>query len=406
MLTLSTFSGPLVGTVGLPASKSECNRALIIQALAGSKISLANISEARDSQTLQRLLNSNDELLNVLDAGTTMRFLTAYCAVSGKQRTLTGTDRMKQRPIGPLVNALSTLGAKIDYLEQEGSPPITTRGFEQLTNKVSIRGNISSQFITALLLVAPYLPQGLSLMLEGEVHSRPYIDMTLRLMQRFGAKMTDTGSAIHVEPSAYKQGSYTIEADWSAASYWYTFLALADAGELTLPALRQNSLQGDSKVADLMQNFGVTTNYTATGIQLQKVKPAADVFEYDFTHQPDLAQTFAVLSAATGTEAKLTGLQSLRIKETDRIAALKAELAKFGVETAAAEAALFIPKGQQLKQPSVPIATYHDHRMAMAFAPLAIKTTLTFEAPEVVNKSYPTFWEELQKIGLGVLNHV
>ncbi|MCS7003930.1 MAG: 3-phosphoshikimate 1-carboxyvinyltransferase [Cytophagales bacterium] len=386
-------------TIPLASSKSESNRALIIQALSGNKIHLANLSEARDTQTLIKLLNSKEEVLDVIDAGTTMRFLTAYCAVTNRKCILTGTERMKQRPIKILVDALLELGADIEYVESEGFPPLRIKGFEQKKNEISIKGDVSSQFISALLMVAPILPMGLKLTLLGEVASRPYIEMTLELMKYFGIEYIWHWNEIVVEHQAYKPKIYAIESDWSGASYWYSIAALAEEAEITLLGLRKDSLQGDSVIIKLMEHFGVSTDTVEGGVILRR-KPVQDKeFEFDFTHCPDIAQTIAVLCAARGIPARLSGLRSLRIKETDRIAALENELGLLGVHIVVeGDDSIIIPRSKiNFEHPR--IHTYEDHRMAMAFAPLGLLHEVLIEDPRVVVKSYPAFWRHLETAG-------
>lgn len=386
-------------TIQLPASKSESNRALIIQALCQPQPLLHNLSEARDTQTMLRLLQSREYKLDVLDAGTTMRFLAAYCSVSGREALLTGTPRMLERPIGPLAEALKKLGAPLTYALKEGYPPLKIgKDFKQQTDQLQIRSDISSQFISALLLVAPALPRGLKLQLTGPTSSRPYIQMTLDLMQHFGARWQWTEDTITIEPGGYKSNEFSIESDWSGASYWFSLVALADAAEIFLPNLRQNSLQGDKRIVEIMEKLGVQTRWEADGIRLRKSHHQTTL-EQDFDDCPDLAQTIAVCCAAKGIGGRFTGLHSLRIKETDRIAALQNELAKIGARLQEEQAGVWqlIPAAQLPTQ--IFVNTYDDHRMAMAFAPLATKMEVTIEEPEVVNKSFPRFWEQLERAG-------
>lgn len=391
----------LQGQVPLESSKSESNRALIIQALAQGGIELEHLSAARDTQTLIRLLKSKEEVLDVLDAGTTMRFLVAYCAATGRKAVLTGTPRMQQRPIAILAEALRKLGTRIAYLGKEGYPPLRIEGFEQTCREVSVRGDVSSQYISALLMAGPYMPQGLRLTLEGEVASKPYIDMTLQLMGRFGVHGRWEGQTIDLPAQRYQPGAYAVESDWSGASYWYSMVALTRQAEVKLLGLREDSLQGDKAIVEIMERLGVASVFDADGVRLQKVARASRL-DYDFSHCPDLAQTVAVLCAALELPARLTGLKSLRIKETDRIAALQAELAKFGVEvTVEGDDAMQLP-GTPIRPARQPICTYDDHRMAMAFAPLALLYTIELEEPEVVAKSYPTFWDHLRLMGFNL----
>jgi 3-phosphoshikimate 1-carboxyvinyltransferase len=407
------------GTVQLTGSKSECNRALIIEALSNGKVKVENISDAADAVTLMKVLSleskvlsqkANDSglstqdlrLINIGPAGTAMRFLTAYLTLlEGAEIILTGSERMKQRPIGVLVDALKQLGANIEYDEKDGFPPLRIKGgFEQLTNQVNIKGDISSQYITALLLIAARLPLGLELHIEGDLTSRPYVEMTLAMLQSAGIQHTWNDNVIAIEKQEFAPTSIYIEPDWSAASYWYAIAALSDEAELFLPGLTQYSLQGDSVITEIMANFGITSQFKDGGVYLQKeAKPLARKI-FDLKECPDLAQTIIVVCAALGHEATFTGLETLKIKETDRIKALQNELAKIGVK--------LIEKGQVYKldcsEKQIPehvfINTYDDHRMAMAFAPLALVIPqVEVEDADVVEKSYPAFWTDLEKVG-------
>ncbi|WP_317128710.1 3-phosphoshikimate 1-carboxyvinyltransferase [Hymenobacter fodinae] len=355
---------------------------------------------------MQRLLaNPEAPIFDAEDAGTVMRFLTAYLAMTGRQTELTGTARMQERPIGILVNALQELGARIEYLGQEGYPPLRLLGrtpqpatdeFTELT----VRGDISSQYISALLMVGPMLASGLRIWLTGKVGSRPYIRMTQALMQHFGAQCRDLGEVLEVRPQAYQPTDYTVEGDWSAASYWYAMVALAPTGShITLPDLRRHSWQGDQAIVGIMENLGVNTEFLAgESVRLTQTGKTQE-FTQDFTDCPDLAQTVAVVAAALGVPVVMTGLESLRIKETDRIAALQQELAKFGGALTDKGNEHFRVSSHDFQVAGQTVATYHDHRMAMAFAPLAMRGPLTIEAPQVVRKSYPQFWNELDKAG-------
>lgn len=412
-IRISHPTGVLRGTVQLPASKSESNRALLIQALSTEKITLHNLSEANDTVLLQRLLKSPEKELNAEDAGTVMRFLTAYFSLTNQPKILTGTERMCQRPIGILVEALRELGAEIKYRGKDGFPPLEIMGFEpKFSGKanVQLRGDVSSQFISALLLCAPGLPHGLRLELLGKIASRPYLEMTLALMQQFGVAAGFTENTIEIAPQIYRSGEFWVESDWSAASYWYSLAALAKEAEILLLGLKANSLQGDSQVAELMADFGVKTTFLPEGVLLTKTTGKTNRITIDFSDIPDLAQTFAVLAAAKNIALEMTGLESLRIKETDRIAALQTELARFNASFPEVLPGTFLVKKDSvsegkgfeslhLQKPENTVETYHDHRMAMSFAPLALLQEIEIEAPEVVRKSYPAFWEELRKIG-------
>jgi 3-phosphoshikimate 1-carboxyvinyltransferase len=389
-------------SIRIASSKSESNRALIMQALSKEKIVLHNLSEARDTQTMMRLLKSEEQTLDVLDAGTTMRFLLAYSTVTGAGNVLKGTARMHERPVKLLVDALKQLGASIKYLQNEGFPPVLVEGMPegQKQSAVSIRGDVSSQYISALLMIAPTLPQGLKLTLEGKIGSRPYISMTLKLMKSFGIDYLWEGNVINIAPQPYKAGSYTIESDWSGASYWYSLVALADDAEVKLLGLREESFQGDIAIVEIMDQLGVTSVFDEEGVLLQK-KTAARELHYDFSDCPDLAQTVAVTCAAKGIPCTMTGLESLRIKETDRIAALRQELNKMGAQLLEDKDTWELKPGRNPKEISgLQIHTYEDHRMAMAFAPLAGLMDLVIEEPDVVVKSYPGFWKDLGQAGV------
>ncbi|MGA0556828.1 3-phosphoshikimate 1-carboxyvinyltransferase [Larkinella sp. VNQ87] len=432
---LTPPTAPVRATIPLASSKSESNRALIINALTGFRGRLHNVSAARDSQTMIRLLQSEDAVADVLDAGTTMRFLTAYFAVTGQQKTMTGTPRMCERPIGILVDALRELGADIAYLKNDGFPPLQTNGFTSNgTSRLAIRGDVSSQYISALLMIAPTLANGLTLELTGEIGSRPYIEMTLRQMEHFGVKSVAdwTNKTITVPATPYIPTDYSIESDWSGASYWYSMLALAqdDSAEIELLGLKENSLQGDSAIVDIMRPLGVTSQFTEQGVILTKI-PAESSLAWDFTDCPDLAQTVAVCCAVKNIPLTLTGIESLKIKETDRVFALQTELKKIGAELVevvegsgqgaegmgqrdlgkglGAEGRKYVvrtvPSAQsprpyaQSPLPTAPsIATYEDHRMAMAFAPVVMRQEVIIEEPGVVAKSYPSFWEDVAKV--------
>ena len=404
-VTLSHPTGVLNGTINLPASKSEANRALIIAALAGPGSTIENLSEANDTQLLQRLLQSNADTIDAEDAGTVMRFLTAYYAITGQQKTLTGTERMCQRPIKVLVDALRELGATIDYLQQEGYPPLRIGGFIGSGKKhLKVRSDISSQYISALLMLAPLLPNGLELELEGKIGSRPYIEMTLSLMQHFGVSATFEENTITVPHQNYKPVAFAVEPDWSAASYWYSMVALAREADVLLPGLRENSFQGDRAIADIMSRLGVYTEFTSQGVRLTK-KHCEKRVAYDFTNCPDLAQTIVALCAALGVTLEMTGLESLRIKETDRIQALQIEVLGMGASLEEMTPGVFRMEPAILTRRELTFRTYQDHRMAMAFAPVALLEPVTIQEPDVVRKSYPRFWEDLERAGFEVIRN-
>jgi len=394
--------------IELTGSKSESNRALILQALSKGQVSVSNLSAATDTQTLQQILKTQLQIpnseLNVGPAGTAMRFLAAFLSLQAGEFVLTGTKRMQERPIGILVDALRTLGTPIEYTENEGFPPLQIKGpLVQKTNKISIQGNMSSQYISALLLIAPSLPQGLTLQIEGELTSKPYVEMTLAMLAQAGIKHEWTEQIIRIEKQDFSSSIITIEPDWSAASYWYANAALAREAELFLPNLQIYSLQGDSKITELMANFGISSQFKNGGVALLKDdrKPIRKIF--DLKDCPDLAQTLIVCCAAIGHDATFTGLETLKIKETNRIKALQTELAKLGVRLIEKNLTYKLDCSERVLPEKIQIETYDDHRMAMAFAPLAlIIDEVEIQDPEVVNKSYPDFWKHLQQAGFEI----
>lgn len=390
------------GTVEhLPSSKSLSNRALILQALSGGKATVQNLSEANDTVLMKRLLSTPSDVINVEDAGTVMRFLTAYFAVTNQAKKMTGTERMQKRPLGELVDALRILGANISYEGEEGFPPLRLKGFGgQRTDTLSIRGDISSQYISALMMVAPSLPNGLVLKLTGRVASKPYISMTAELMRHFGVPVEWEFNTIYIPQGTYRPVTYWVEPDWSAASYWFSFAALSQAADILLPRVTADALQGDRVIVDIMKKLGVSTNFTPKGMHLAKAKPIVDHLSQDFSDCPDLAQTVLPVCAALGIRGTFTGLESLRIKETDRIAALTTELGKLGARLTESNGHWNFQPGKASDVPStLTIRTYEDHRMAMGFAPLATKTNLVIDDADVVKKSYPSFWKDVASIG-------
>ncbi len=394
----------------LPSSKSLSNRALILQALAmhlpagtQNQPVVSNLSDARDTVLMNKLVGSTEKVVDVMDAGTTMRFLTAYFSIKGSQKVMTGTPRMKERPIGLLVDALRAIGVEIDYLERDGFPPIEIKGFAgQKTDEVTIPGNVSSQYISALMMTGPALPMGLRIKLTGKVGSRPYIDMTAALMKHFGVEARFDGDTIHVKHSAYKANPYRVEGDWSGASYWFAFTALAKEASVYLPGMSDKSLQGDRAIVDIMKKLGVTATFDDNGVRVTKSGMEKSI-EWDFTDCPDLAQTVLPVCAAKGVVGTFTGLESLYIKETDRVAALRAELSKIGAAIVEPKQGVWrLEPGKVEGITHIEIETYHDHRMAMGLAPLATMMDVTIKSPEVVNKSYPGYWEDVTSIGFTI----
>jgi 5-enolpyruvylshikimate-3-phosphate synthase len=385
--------------ITLPASKSISNRALILNALAYSPYDIQNLSDCDDTRVTVKALDSNDTTFDIGAAGTSMRFLTAFLAKTVGEWVITGSERMKQRPIKLLVEALNSLGARIEYMEKEGYPPLRIFGSALTGGEITLNGGISSQYISALMMIAPFMQEGLKIVLEGNVISVPYIHMTMSMMKEYGAKVSFENNIISIQPQTYNPIQYKVESDWSGASYWYEILSLTGKGKVFLTGLFQNSYQGDSQVAKLFEQLGVSSEYRADGVLLTANKTTISKFEYDFVDQPDLAQTFAVTCCLKGIPFHFNGLQTLKIKETDRIAALTNELRKLGfVLTEPAEGQLAWT-GERCEQAEpISIATYEDHRMAMAFAPAALVYPIIIEHPEVVSKSYPGFWSDIQKL--------
>jgi len=398
------------GVITLAGSKSISNRALIIRALSGQDFALHHLANARDTELLNSLLHSQEAIRDAGAAGTTFRFMTAYLSMQSGTQVLTGTERMKQRPVGVLVEALRDLGANIDYLEQEGYPPLRIgppSGFGQ-QNHIRIAANTSSQYISALLMIAPTLPQGLKLELVGKIVSRPYIEMTLKLMQYFGVEHSWEGQLISIAPQTYQGRDFTVEADWSAASYYYIIAAFAPQVDLQLNGLFRDSVQGDAVLAEMMQHFGVQTRFNEQGIHLSKQELTAGqgAFRWDFLRCPDLAQSIAVVCAGLGQPGHFDGVETLRIKETDRVAALKTELEKVQVSVQASAQSngseSFEVSGKAQFEHTPVFDTYEDHRMAMAFAPLAMFHPVSINEPMVVVKSYPDYYTDLAQLGFRV----
>lgn len=399
---------PIKVAIQLPASKSISNRALIINALGKGSCKPKNLSDCDDTQVMIKALNERNEVIDILAAGTAMRFLTAYLSVTPGERIITGTARMQQRPIQVLVNALRELGAEIEYTGNEGFPPLRIHGTELDLNEIQLKGNVSSQYISALLMIGPVLKNGLTVHLSGEIISRPYINLTLQLMTDFGAEASWTSpNSILVTPKPYKSVPFTVESDWSAASYWYQIAVLtckAEKTEIELLGLFRKSYQGDSRSAEIFARLGITTEFTDQGVKLTRSGNLPDRLDEDFIDIPDLAQTLIVTCALLNVPFRFTGLQSLKIKETDRIAALKAELKKLGYILREENDSVLIWNGERCEPEALPIIdTYEDHRMAMAFAPAIIHfPEMQIADPEVVSKSYPNYWNDLRKAGFGI----
>ena len=399
-LRLRHQSGNLNGKIQITGSKSESNRMLLLRALF-PHIELENLSNSDDTVSMKFGLESDNDLVDIGHAGTSMRFLTAYYStLENQEKTLTGSSRMQERPIGILVDALRQLGADIIYLKNEGYPPLLIKGKRLTASKVSLSANISSQFITALMLIAPSLPHGLCLQLEGKITSVPYIEMTLSLLHQIGVKATFSGQYIQVFPKKdITQATHAVESDWSSASYYYSMIALSKEADITLSTYKENSLQGDKVLMDFYEPLGVNSMIKNNTLFLQKQSLASRPIQLDLSDAPDIAQTIAVTCYGLGVACDLTGLHTLKIKETDRLVALQNELTKLGAIIEVTDKSLHLHKRTNPIHPNVLIETYHDHRMAMAFAPLALLVPIRIQDADVVSKSYPGFWKDLGRLG-------
>ncbi|HEY4616895.1 MAG TPA: 3-phosphoshikimate 1-carboxyvinyltransferase [Flavobacterium sp.] len=402
-LLLQTSHSNLQADIAVTGSKSETNRLLLLQALFPN-ITLANTSNSDDSEVMQKALKGNDETVDIHHAGTAMRFLTAYFAVNeGRDVVLTGSQRMTERPIKVLVEALEQLGAKISYEKEEGYPPIRIKGQKITASKVTIPANVSSQYISALLLVAPKLENGIELTLDGEITSIPYIKMTLALLNDLDIKTSFEGNVIKVfSKQEVKSKEMVVESDWSSASYFFSLVALSNTASITLSSYKENSLQGDSALVEIYKQMGVNSQFENNSLTLTKdegFKP--ETLDLELNNTPDIAQTIVVTCLGLGIGCHLTGLHTLKIKETDRLEALRIELTKLGANISVTNDSLTLLATEQINH-NVKIATYNDHRMAMAFAPLALKVPIIIENAEVVSKSYPDFWEDMKKLDFSV----
>lgn len=405
-------TGPpkIEGHILLEPSKSISNRALIIQSLCDKPFTIHRLSKSDDTHTLVRMLSDEKDVLYGGQAGSSYRFMVAKACLGNKEVVLDASKQLRRRPIGPLVKALQSLGADIGYVEKEGFPPLRIKpsfSFAAHTNEVHLQSGISSQFVSGLLLIAPVLPKGLVLHLIDDPVSVPYIRMTLEIMQYFGAEYDWTGNVIKVSPGGYSPKDFIVESDWSAASYYYSMAAISESTDLFIEGLRMDSLQGDSIVRELYEPLNVHTAFEESGIRITKNKIVNRPKEvrYDFTRFPDIAQTVMVTLAETGIKGVLTGLQTLRIKESDRIAAMQTELARIKShldQKLADGQELYILHGKARWKDKAKFETYDDHRMAMAFAPLACRHPVTIKDPDVVTKSYPGFWKDLKSIGFTI----
>jgi 3-phosphoshikimate 1-carboxyvinyltransferase len=398
-------SGKIPGNrILISGSKSETNRLLLLQALYPNLI-LENTSDSDDSKVMRKALSQDDSTIDIHHAGTAMRFLTAYFAtVENREVTLTGSTRMKERPIKILADALRKLGAEIDYIENDGFAPLKIKGKKITIGQISLPADVSSQYISALLLIAPKLENGLELTLEGKITSIPYINMTLHLLNQIGVETSFVGQTITVKPLlVVSRLALTVESDWSSSSYFYSMVALSEAGtRITLSSYKKDSFQGDAALAEIYKSFGVTTTFIENNIVLEKETLNPEPCNLNLNDTPDIAQTIAVTCFGLGLECHLTGLHTLKIKETDRLEALQTELSKLGAEVSVTNDSLSLKASRGINR-SIKIATYNDHRMAMAFAPLAVKVPIIIEDAEVVSKSYPNFWNDLENIGFSIL---
>ncbi|MGB1185653.1 MAG: 3-phosphoshikimate 1-carboxyvinyltransferase [Flavobacteriaceae bacterium] len=399
-LTLRHQSGNLHGRIQITGSKSESNRMLLLQALY-PKITLDNLSNSDDTVAMKSGLESDKNMVDIGHAGTSMRFLSAYYStLENQEKILTGSSRMQERPIGVLVDALRQLGADISYLKNEGYPPLLIKGKQLRANEVRLSANISSQYITALMLIAPSLPDGLRLYLEGKITSIPYIEMTLSLLHKIGVDAIFSGQHIQVFPKKdITQITHAVESDWSSASYYFSMVALAKEADVSLSTYKKDSLQGDRVLMDVYQQFGVKSSIENNTLALKKQTMGSTHVQLDLSDAPDIAQTIAVTCYGLGLSCSLTGLHTLKIKETDRLVALQNELSKLGATIEITDKSLHLHKRTNPIRPNVLIETYHDHRMAMAFAPLGLLVPIRIQDADVVTKSYPGFWKDLEQNG-------
>ena len=399
-LTLRHQSGNLHGRIQITGSKSESNRMLLLQALY-PKITLDNLSNSDDTVAMKSGLESDKNMVDIGHAGTSMRFLSAYYStLENQEKILTGSSRMQERPIGILVDALRQLGADISYLKNEGYPPLLIKGKRLTASEVRLSANISSQYITALMLIAPSLPDGLRLYLEGKITSIPYIEMTLSLLHKIGVDAIFSGQHIQVFPKKdITQITHAVESDWSSASYYFSMVALAKEADVSLSTYKKDSLQGDRVLMDVYQQFGVKSSIENNTLALKKQTMGSTHVQLDLSDAPDIAQTIAVTCYGLGLSCSLTGLHTLKIKETDRLVALQNELTKLGATIEITDKSLHLHKRTNPIRPNVLIETYHDHRMAMAFAPLGLLVPIRIQDADVVTKSYPGFWKDLEQNG-------
>ena len=401
MIEISSFNKTIYGAIDLESSKSISNRLLILKEFCKTKFEIQNLSNAKDTRILNELLYSfkSTKDINCEDAGTALRFVIAFLATKEGIWKVSGSERMHERPVKPLIDCLTELGSEIKYLEKEAVPPIEIKSKKLKSKKLSLPGDISSQFISALLMIAPTIENGLTLEITSKVLSKPYIDMTLNLMSEFGIKYSWENNLIKVEKQNYLAKNIKVENDWSAASFWYSFLALSKSGEIKIPNLYANSIQGDSVLSIIYSKLGIKTEFNADSITLSKTKNIAKEIELDLSNHPDLALPITVTCCGLGIKAHLMGLESLKVKESNRLECIKKELRKFNISCEIDSSSIKIKENQNIVQPTSIIECHHDHRIAMSIAPLVMKVdSIKFDDKEVVNKSYPKFWEDFNKV--------
>ena len=401
MIKIFSNQKKIFGEIKLEASKSISNRLLIIKNLTNLDFKIHNLSNANDTQLLLKVLSNfeNKETINCEDAGTTLRFIIPFLATKKGKWEIFGTKRMHQRPVGPLVESLKQLGCHISYLEKEGFPPICISSNGLVGGSLSIKGDVSSQYISALLLVAPTLKKGLNITISSVLNSAPYVKMTLKLMKSFGVNYNWDNNRIEVKEQEYELRSCTVENDWSAASFWYSFIALSKEGSIKIPQLYKNSIQGDAILSDLYTSFGVNTEFNENGVLLTKSIKVAKEVNFNLSNHPDLALPIVVTCAGLGIKGQLNGLESLKIKESDRLFSIKKELNKFNISVEIDDSSIKIKENQKIVQPTSIIECHKDHRIPMSIAPLCMKVdSIKFDNKDVVNKSYPKFWEDFNSI--------
>ena len=401
MIEISSFNKTIYGAIDLESSKSISNRLLILKEFCKTKFEIQNLSNAKDTKILNELLYSfkSTKDINCEDAGTALRFVIAFLATKEGIWKVSGSERMHERPVKPLIDCLTELGSEIKYLEKEAVPPIEIKSKKLKSKKLSLPGDISSQFISALLMIAPTIENGLTLEITSKVLSKPYIDMTLNLMSEFGIKYSWENNLIKVEKQNYLAKNIKVENDWSAASFWYSFLALSKSGEIKIPNLYANSIQGDSVLSIIYSKLGIKTEFNADSIILSKTKNIAKEIELDLSNHPDLALPITVTCCGLGIKAHLMGLESLKVKESNRLECIKKELRKFNITCEIDSSSIKIKENQNIVKPTSIIECHHDHRIAMSIAPLVMKVdSIKFDDKEVVNKSYPKFWEDFNKV--------